>query len=296
MKLLSLFTGIGGLDHGLIDSELAELVGFSEIKESSIEVFQNYNSAPNFGDITKIVPEKLPDFDILTGGFPCQSFSLMGLRKGIVDPRGKMIFHIYNILVTKQPEYFVLENVKGLLTHNQGRTYHRVLALLQSAGYYVRVLLLNSAHYGSAQNRERIIFLGSKKDFPKKTPEKRDDTKRFRDIREEGSDDKFKWLADTDFNRAKLFGERERTFEIIGGYDRVGTLLTASGGGEKVVYDQKRDWFRFLTPLECERLQGFEDGYTEGLSDTNRYFALGNAVNCDMSDYLFRDYLKGVWF
>lgn len=290
LKTFSLFTGIGGLDYGLRD--WTELVGFSEIKKSSVEIFNKHYQAPDYGDITKIDVNTLPDFDILTGGFPCQSFSMAGLRKGFGDRRGQMIFYIHDILMAKKPQYAVLENVKGLLSHDGGKTYKNIFALLKNAGYNVRCILLNSLHYGSAQNRERVYFLCSLKDFPKKTPVIKDDTKRFRDIREVDGD--YKQVKVTDRNMEKIEQKRIFNFELIGGYDRVGTLTTQVGCGEKLVYEDGE--YRLLTPLECERLQGFPDGWTAGLSDANRYWALGNAVNCNVSEYLFKDYLKGLWF
>lgn len=296
MKLFSLFTGIGGLDNGL--EGIAELVGYSEIKKSSIEIFEKYNKgkAPNFGDITTIDFKTLPDFDILTGGFPCQSFSLAGLRKGFFDTKdhkGKMIFYIYELILAKKPKYVVLENVKGLLSHDGGKTFISVFKLLQSAGYNVRVVLLNALYYGSAQNRERLVFLCSQEDFEQKKPEIRDDSKRFRDIRE--VTDNYKKIPYEGRHKEKIEQKRKFNYELIGGYDRVGTLTTQFGCGEKAVYEGE-DNFRCLTVLECERLQGFPDGYTAGVTDSARYWALGNAVNVNMSNYLFKDYLKGLWW
>jgi|SRR5579872_3927796 len=292
MKYFSTFTGIGGLDMGLADSN--ECVGFSEIKESSIKVYQShYPNHKNYGDLTKIDFAQLPDFDILTGGFPCQAFSLAGLRKGFEDRKGQLIFYIYDLLVAKQPKFAVLENVKGLLNHDKGKTYENVFRLLQAAGYFVRVVLLNACHYGSAQSRERILFLCSKNNFEKKTPVIVDDTKRFKDVRDD-NDLRYKALSKTDRNEQKLQQKMQFSFELIGGYDRVGTLTTQYGCGEKAV--QWDDWWRYLTPLECERLQGFPDRWTDGVSAGNRYFALGNAVNCHVSNYLFKHYLKGLWW
>ena len=296
MKYFSLFTGVGGLDYGLADWN--DCAGFSEIKNSSIDLYKkHYPTHKNYGDITTIVPEELPDFDILTGGFPCQSFSLAGLRKGFLDPKdkkGQMIFYIYDILVAKKPKFAVLENVKGIHNHNEGRTFNSVVKLLTFAGYNVRVLLLNALNYGSAQNRERVIFLCSQEPFEKKEPQIIDQTKLFRDIREEDHG-QFDWI-DYDKYKAKIEQSHNFSLELIGGYDRVGTLTTQMGCGDKAVYDEKQGEFRLLTPLECERLQGFEDGWTSGASKNARYFALGNAVNCNMSNYLFKDYLKGLWW
>jgi DNA (cytosine-5)-methyltransferase 1 len=284
MKYFSLFSGIGGLDWGLKKKGF-DCIGFSEIKESSIEVFKRENpGVNNFGDITKLDFESLPDFDVLTGGFPCQSFSLNGLRGGFDDRRGKMIFYIYDLLKTKKPQFAVLENVEGILTHDNGKTYKNVFRLLAHAGYFVRCILLNACHYGSAQNRRRVLFLCSKNDFEKKNPEIIDDSKRFRDIRD-FNEDHFVFVK-------KEITGREYGLELIGGYDRVGTLLTSRGNR----FVREGDRLRYLTELEAERLQGFPDEYTRGLSSANRWFALGNAVNCNMSDYVFNVYLNGLWW
>lgn len=292
MKYFSLFSGIGGLEYGLWKGG-NKCVGFSEIKKSSIEIYRkNFGGeVKNWGNITKININELPKFDILLGGFPCQSFSLVGSRKGFKDRRGKMIFYIYDILKIKKPKYFVLENVKGLISHNKGKTYRSVFKLLTYAGYNVRCVLLNSLYYGSAQNRERVFFIGSRKDFDIERPEIIDDSKRFRDIKE--VDGNFRFVGKEERVVEKIEQKRMFNFELIGGYDRVGTLTTQYGCGEKLVWEDK--WFRYLTPLECERLQGFPDGWTEGVSDSARYWALGNAVNCNVSNYLFNKYLSKVW-
>ncbi len=291
MKYFSLFTGIGGLDYGL--RNFGELVGYSEIKKESIDIFSKNNKVKNYGDITKIKVKELPDFEMLIGGFPCQSFSLAGLREGFEDKRGQMIFYIYDILEIKKPKYFVLENVKGILSCNKGKTYLDILKLLKFSGYFVRVLLLNSCWYSSAQSRERVIFLGSKKEFEKKEIVKIDDSKRFRDIRDK-DEGNYKFIKLTNRVLDKINQKRKFNFELIGGYDRVGTLTTQYGCGEKLVQEDEK--WRILTLKECERLQGFEDGYTKGIKDNARYWSLGNAVNCNMSDYLFKNYLKGLWY
>ena len=296
MKVFSLFTGIGGLEVGL--KGMAELVGYCEIKKSSIEVFErriNKGKVKNYGDITKIDFSSLFDFDILTGGFPCQSFSLAGLRKGFFDKKnnkGQMIFYIYELLLAKKPKYVVLENVKGLLNHDKGKTFLSVMKLLQGAGYFVRVVLLNALYYGSAQSRERLFFLCSKDDFEVKRPEIVDGSVRFRDIRDKEGE--YRELNYQGRNREKLEQKRRFNYELIGGYDRVGTLTTQYGCGEKAVWED--NFFRYLTPLECERLQGFDDDYTKGVSDSARYWVLGNAVNVNVSKYLFQNYLKGLWW
>ena len=294
-----MFTGIGGLDWGL-EKIGAKCAGFAEIRKSSTEIYKkHYPDHVNYGDVTKINFKELPDFDILTGGFPCQSFSLAGLGKGFKDRRGKMIFYIYDILRIKQPSWVVLENVTGLLTHEEGRTYESVFKLLMSAGYHVRVLCLNSLYYGSAQSRERLVFLCQRdKDFPRVRPGIEDDTKRFRDVREPETGE-FQYVELNERNTERLEGRSQHfSFVPVGGYDRIKTLLTMKHGDQRrpCVVQEPDGRYRYLTILEAERLQLFPDGWTAGQSEANRWFAVGNAVNCGMSEYLFTKYLPKVWW
>jgi DNA (cytosine-5)-methyltransferase 1 len=297
MKYFSTFTGIGGLDMGLEESGF-ECVGFSEIKESSIKIYNShYPKHKNFGDITKLDYKSLPDFDILTGGFPCQAFSMAGARQGFKNKKGVLIFYLYELLIAKQPKFAVFENVKGLLTHNKGSTFINVMQLLGKAGYYVRVLLLNAVNYGSAQNRERLIFLCSKTDFPKKVPVIKDNTKLFRDVRL--IDGNFEYVKETEKNLTRIQDRGQMySFDLIGGYDRIGTILTMKYGDQRrpKVIQEKDGKFRYINITEAERLQGFPDDWTIMESEINRWFAIGNAVNCNVSRYLFKEYLKGLWW
>jgi len=299
LRFFSTFTGIGGLDWGL-EKLGAHCVGFSEIKDSSIRIYKgHYPERKNFGDITAIDPKELPDFDIITGGFPCQSFSMAGLRKGFSDTKdgkGAMVLYLYKILLAKKPKYFAFENVKGILNHDHGATYKKIFRLFESAGYYVRVVLLNAANYGSAQARERVVFLGSLEPFKMKFPEVRDNKKVFRDFREK--EGQYKYVSPVAMKRLeKMVDNKKKAFLFIGGYDRVNTLTTgvSSSGRDRIVIQEQDGRFRYLTPVEGERLQGFPDGWTKGESEANRWFAIGNAVNCRVSEYLFTDYLKDVW-
>lgn len=292
MRYLSLFAGIGGLEFGLKDHRC---IGISEIKKTSIEIYNRHHpGVPNYGDITTMIFEDLPDFDLLLGGFPCQSFSLAGKRRGLAegkDKKGAMVLYIHKLLQAKHPKYFVLENVKGILNHDSGKTFRKVFELFEMAGYHIRCVLLNSLYYGTAQNRERVLFLGSLKKIDYDRPVILDDSRRFKDVYEKDGD--YKYIKETGKNNDKIQQLLIFNFELIGKYDRVGTLTTQEGCGEKAVYEKGK--YRYLTPLECERLQGFPDGWTEGVSNNARYFALGNAVNCRVSDYLFNSYLIKYW-
>lgn len=193
MKYFSLFSGIGGFELGIEqaydnhrtrkpttkrrnnDRTLplsyirngngwrtgASCVGYSEIEKSAITIYQkNFPEQKNYGDIRKINPKKLPDFDLLVGGFPCQAFSIAGKRLGFKDTRGTLFFEIARIIKQKQPRFLLLENVKGLLSHNHGKTFAVILSTLHELGYDVEWQVLNSKNFGVPQNRERVFIIG----------------------------------------------------------------------------------------------------------------------------------------
>ena len=158
IKYLDLFAGIGGFPLGIGDK--AECIGFSEIDKYAIQIYnKNFPKHKAYGDITKLPWEELPDFDLLVGGFPCQSFSIAGKRKGFEDTRGTLFFDIAKGLKIKQPNFVLLENVKGLVSHDNGRTLEVILETLQELGYYVNIEIYNSKDFSVPQNRERIFFL-----------------------------------------------------------------------------------------------------------------------------------------
>mgnify|MGYP002623219534 FL=1 len=168
MKLLDLFSGIGGFHKGFEKAGFEfDWVGFSDIDKYASAVYKyRYPDAKELGDITSIRPERdLPDhIDILCGGFPCQAFSMAGKRKGFNDTRGTLFFEIARILRhfrdTEKPiPYFVLENVKGLLSHDDGRTFAVIYRVLTDIGYTVECQLLNT-RWVLPQNRERIYIVG----------------------------------------------------------------------------------------------------------------------------------------
>ena len=165
MRVFSTFTGIGGFEIGIQNASVGrlntELVGYSEIDKYAISVFEkHFKGVKNYGDITKIDAETLPDFDCLVGGFPCQAFSIAGKRAGFNDTRGTLFFDLARILQAKQPRLFVFENVKGLLNHDSGRTFKTIIQTIDELGYDCQWQVLNSKDFGVPQNRERIIIIG----------------------------------------------------------------------------------------------------------------------------------------
>ena len=163
IRYLSLFSGIGGFEYGLQKSTryTFECVGYSEVDKYAENIYRkHYPNHPRLGDVTKINTEDLPNFDLLVGGFPCQAFSVAGQRRGFDDCRGTLFFEIARILKDKRPKYFLLENVRGLLSHNKGETFKTILKVLSDLGYNVEWQVLNSAYFGVPQRRERIFIKG----------------------------------------------------------------------------------------------------------------------------------------
>ena len=161
IKYFSMFSGIGGFEYGMEQSDYEfECVGYSEIDKYARSIYErHYPNHINYGDATRIDTNTLPDFDLLVGGFPCQAFSIAGKRRGFDDTRGTLFFEIARILKDKRPNYFLLENVKGLLSHDKGRTFKTMLGVLADLGYYVQWEILNSKDW-VPQNRERIFIKG----------------------------------------------------------------------------------------------------------------------------------------
>lgn len=138
-----------------------ENIGDSEIdKYASAIIRYHYPDRTNFGDASKLVPDRIPDFDLLCAGFPCQAFSIAGKRQGFNEARGTLFFEIARVLSHKRPAHFLLENVEGLRSHEEGKTLQEILRVLAELDYFVEVVLLNSKHYGVPQNRERLFFIG----------------------------------------------------------------------------------------------------------------------------------------
>lgn len=170
MKFIDFCAGIGGGRLGLENTGL-KCVAFSEIDDKAEITYRKFFEADkevNFGDLMKVNTDNLPDFDLLIGGFPCQTFSIIGERCGLNDnDRGQVIYGIAKIIKEKNLKYFILENVKGLTNHNKGHTFKVVLDLLADIGYTVEYKVLNSLDFGVPQMRERIYIVGIRNDLVK---------------------------------------------------------------------------------------------------------------------------------
>ena len=160
MKCYSLFAGVGGFDLAL-KNKGHTIVGACEIDKYARQTYRkNFGREPEQRDATKIIPEQLPDFDLLCAGFPCQAFSVAGRRLGFEDTRGTLFYEIVRIAREKRPKFLLLENVEGLLYHDRGKTFTVILSTLDELGYDVEWKCEDSQYFTS-QVRERIFIIGT---------------------------------------------------------------------------------------------------------------------------------------
>ncbi len=297
MKYLSLFSGIGGFELGIkqayesildrhkapekqqvSDSDLrggdvhagSELlqgtptcIGYSEIDKYAIQIYQkHFPEHKNYGDIKLINEQELPDFDLLCGGFPCQSFSIAGKRGGFNDTRGTLFFEIARILKAKQPRLLLLENVKGLLSHDFGETFKTIIRTLDELGYDLQWQVLNSKNFGVPQNRERVFIVGH--------------------LRGTSRPEVFPITDSNPKTPEQLIGGSQGNRVYASSGTSVTLASQVGGQGAKTGLYLTDAKIRRLTPKECERLQGFPDNWTEGISDTQRYKCCGNAVTVNV--------------
>ena len=286
-------------------------VGYSEIDDTAIKIYEkHFKGHKNYGNAERIIPEEIPDFDFLCGGFPCQSFSIAGKRGGFEDTRGTLFFEIARVLSVKRPAFLLLENVRGLLSHDNGTTFGTILSTLSRLGYILQWQILNSKSAGVPQNRERVFIVGHTRErsFPKVFPI----TESYRQPRtlqqeaerkQQGFSSKIPQGHRED-ERSESRGQGSKRpcsgqLEQVGNVDTKGhnsiwgrvyspdgisANLNAEGGGlgAKTGLYLTKDNVRRLTPTECERLQGFPDGWTKGFPDNARYKCLGNAVTVNI--------------
>ncbi len=215
MKVFEMFSGVGGASFALKKAGIDfECVGFSEIDKFAIKCYEQNHKGKNYGDCTKINPIDLPNFDLLTGGFPCQSFSVAGKGLGEIDTRGTLFNDIIRIAEIKKPKYCLLENVKGLTTKRHTATFEKIRDELDRIGYYVHVRILNSKEHGIPQNRERVFFVCFRKDLTYKAyhfkfPEKEELKIFLKDILEKEVDEKY-YLKDEQTKKLLSTGWKQK--------------------------------------------------------------------------------------
>lgn len=292
MKVLSLFSGIGGLDAGFEKTGF-KIVWANDFDKYAVETYKaNYDSPIVLEDINEIPLDSLPDFDILIGGFPCQPFSMMGFELGFEDARGTLFFRIAEIIkhkieAGKKPRAIILENVRTLRTHDKGRTFKTIKRILtEELGYTVYDSVLNTADYGIPQTRNRtyiVCFANNTAEFV--FPEKQTLILTLQDLLEHDVASKY-FLSDTILPTILSDG--------TGGYKakseidlKIARPLCATMAKMHRAcqdnYVTQNGRVRRLTPRECARLQGFDDGFTIPVSDSQAYKQFGNAVTVNVS-------------
>lgn len=163
IRFIDMFAGLGGFRSGLTMTGDFLCVGFCEIDKYAQRAYRDlYETKGEYfcDDARKINPDEMPCFDLLCAGFPCQSFSVAGKRLGFEDTRGTLFFEIARILEARRPAFFLLENVGGLLSHDEGRTYKTILSVLVEMGYHLEWCVHNSKHFGVPQQRRRLYIVG----------------------------------------------------------------------------------------------------------------------------------------
>lgn len=310
LKVASLFCGCGGTDVGLLGNfeylntkysgNNMEIVYANDIDENACKLFEdNFGIKPDNRDIREVSSDDLPDFDILTGGFPCQSFSVVAQnpkRLGIKDDRGKLFFEMCRILREKQPMCFIAENVKGILSANKKEAFPLIIEEFEKSGYSVTYSILNSVKCGVPQKRERVIIVGFRKDLNISFD--------FSDIPERSEDEyvPLKKVIDSVVDEKYFFSERAvqgmmkkratmnkgRAQDITKPCNTVGSHLAkvSLNSTDPVLLVNGR--YRRFTPREVARIQSFPEDYKLSGTDSAQYRALGNAIPPVMFWYVAR--------
>jgi DNA (cytosine-5)-methyltransferase 1 len=302
-RVVSLFSGIGGIDLGF------EFAGFNCIWANDFDKYACQTYRANVGDHIvegdiRLVKDQIPEHDVLVGGFPCQPFSTLGKLQGFDDEknRGTLFFEIMDIITKHDTKVVILENVKNLVNHDEGRTFERIKKELADAGYYVNAHILNTQDYGVPQRRNRVFIVAfNKKYFDEAEffyPEKEELTVTTQDLLDEVVTEKYfltKKLEKT------ILGMGTKGYIVKPTIDLpISKTLTATmhkmhrasqdnyvtdlkNFNENVEDKDNRIPVRKLTPNECRKLQGFPSEWKQVVSDTQAYKQFGNAVTVDVA-------------
>ena len=299
LKVASLFCGCGGTDVGLLGGfdflgdnyakNPMEIVYANDIEESACRIFEeNFGVIPDRRDIRTVPASEIPEIDVLTGGFPCQSFSIVAQnpkRLGYKDERGMLFFEMCRILREKQPKCFIAENVKGLLSANKGEAFPLIISEFEKSGYQVTHKLINAAAFGVPQKRERVIIVGIRNDlgfkyeFPNDVLAE-DEYAVLGSVVENRVDEKyfFSEKAVQGMRAAKRDMNKGRAQDLNKPCNTVGSHLAkvSLNSTDPVLLDDGR--YRRFTPREVARIQSFPESFKLIGVEGAQYRALGNAI------------------
>lgn len=325
-KSIDLFAGIGGIRMGFEHAfgEEIETVFISEIDKYAQKTYKdNYNDSFDIsGDITEIEEINIPKFDICLAGFPCQAFSLAGKRQGFEDDykgtcRGTLFLDVARICEYHKPKVIFCENVKGLVSHNKGRTFKIIQKTFEDLGYKVFYKVLNSKNFGVPQNRERIYIVAFRNDIAPNEfifPEITDDTKRIKDIIEENPVPAKYYLSDVYMETLRRHKARHEAkgngfgYEIREWDGIAGAIVCGGMGRERNLLIDRRqknlkpttnikgeinkEGIRKMTPREWARLQGFPDDFKFTVADVHLYKQFGNTVTVNVIEAIANEIKK----
>ena len=292
-RFIDLFAGIGGLripfDRNFSDSLNGECVFTSEFDKFAVQTYSANFEQINPVDVTSVNPKELPNFDLLLAGFPCQPFSHAGKKLGFEDLRGTLFFNVASIISEKRPKVVVLENVRGLVSHDGGKTFKRIIEVLEEdLGYSVFHKILNAKDFGVAQNRARIFIIAFRDkvddfEFPAPTGEKT----QLGSVLIPNSNRSGKYTISDKLwqshqrrkadHLAKGNGFGYRLFNRSSPYASTISARYYKDGSE-ILIEQKGKNPRKLTPREAANLQGFPENFIIPVSDNQAYKQFGNAV------------------
>lgn len=319
---IDLFAGIGGFRLAMQQLGGKCLFSSEWDKQAQKTYAANFGKMP-FGDITKEETKAfIPDgFDVLCAGFPCQAFSIAGRRGGFEDTRGTLFFDVAEIIRRKKPKAVLLENVKGLLNHDGGKTLRTILNVLRNdLGYFVPdPQVLNARNFGVPQNRERIFIVAFRADFGEPEfvyPDALKEAVRFGDVKEEEPVSAKYYLSSRYLHTLKAHRQRHEKrgngfgYEIIPD-DGIANAVVCGGMGRErnLVFDDRltdfnpvthirsavnREGIRKMTPREWARLQGFPDSYQIPVADASAYKQFGNSVAVPVIRAVGKNLLKHI--
>ena len=321
LKMIDLFAGIGGIRIAFEENGVM-CVKSSEIDKNACETYEmNFHEKP-LGDITLINASDLPDFDIIAGGFPCQPFSIGGLRKGFDDTRGTLFFEVARLISEKRPKAFFLENVTGIVSHDQGRTLQVIENTLKDLKYNFQWKVMNACDYGTPQNRSRWYCVGFRDDlgigfagqtdilyeryyeFPEKCDLKisldqiikplKSNSYNISEIAQKNINTYLKAYKETSrYNKDNVLLANEiRASRCNYRSDGIAPCLTAkmgTGGNNVPVYVKQ---MRKLTEQECLKIMGFPDWYKIKTNTMHSYKQIGKSVVVSVVSILAKEMVR----
>ena len=308
LTFLDLFSGIGGFRIAAEKNNM-KCIGFSEIDKDALTTYKyNFDTRKeyNFSDISTIKTSRIPNFDILLAGFPCQTFSCAGNQLGFDDDRGNLFFQIYRILKDKRPKAFLLENVANLVYHDNKHTFNTIIQLLSKETnhiqhlvikddcleYHVHYKIINSKEFGVAQSRNRIYIVGFDKQTNFKFPKSYENIVTFGDIKE-NKKNYLGYIVNETSYRKRLIQECKENNTIL--YDNciANTLLTKQDRRHTCGLVPMSNGYRFLTEKELSRLQSFPKNYKipfgYSLETVTKLF--GNSITVNVVEEIIREML-----